>query len=76
MEKRKEYLYDAFKPAKSLSEEGSVVSGPPLISPPVFINIVRQLITNFGNVDGFEIYQKAQYIIDEAQIVATGRSVE
>ncbi len=70
-EKRKELLYEAFKPAKSMNSEGSFVSGPPVISPPVFINIVRQLITGFGNVDGFNILGRAQSIIDEAQVVAT-----
>lgn len=69
--KRKEFLYEAFKPSKSMNEDSQIISGPPLISPPVFINIVRQLILGFGNVEGFDIYGKAQVIIDEAQVVAT-----
>ena len=69
--KRKELLFEAFKPSKSMNDDSQIVSGPPLISPPVFINIVRQLILGFGNVEGFDIYGKAQVIIDEAQLVAT-----
>jgi hypothetical protein len=70
-EKRKGLLYDAFKPSKSMSEEGGFVEGPPLISPPMFINCVRQFITNFGNLDSFDLMGKAQGIIDDAQLVAT-----
>lgn len=70
-EKRKGLLYDAFKPTKSMAEEGGFVEGPPLISPPMFINCVRQFITNFGNLDSFDLMGKAQSIIDDAQIVAT-----
>ena len=70
-EKRKGLLYDAFKPQKSMGSEGGLVEGPPLISPPVFINCVRQFITNFGNVDSFNLLGRAQAIIDDAQVVAT-----
>lgn len=69
--KRKEFLFEAFKPSKAMNDDSQIISGPPLISPPVFINIVRQLIMGFGNVEGFDIYGKAQVIIDEAQVVAT-----
>lgn len=70
-EERKGLIYQAFKPAKSANEEGEIIEGPPLISPPAFINMVRLFIQNFGNVDSFDIMGKAQLIIDEAQIVAT-----
>ncbi len=69
--KRKELLFEAFKPSKSMGQEGEINDGPPLISPPAFINVVRQFITNFGNVDKFNIMDKAQLIIDEAQEIAT-----
>lgn len=46
------------------------IIGPPLITPPAFINLVRNLITNFGNVDSFNIMSKATLIIDEAEVVA------
>ena len=70
-EKRKELLYEAFKPSKSMNEEGGVVNGPPLIAPPVFIQLLKTLISNYGNVEGFDMYGKTQTLIDEAQIVAT-----
>ena len=69
--KRKELIFEAFKPSKSIGQEGEIIEGPPLISPPAFINVVRQFITNFGNVDKFNIMDKAQLIIDEAQEIAT-----
>ena len=70
-DKRKELFYEAFKPAKSLNEDGGVVNGPPLITPPVFIQLLRSLMTNYGNVEGYDILGKAQILIDEAQVVAT-----
>lgn len=70
-EERKGLLYAAFKPAKSLDENQGFVEGPPLITPPAFIAVVRNLITSFGNVDSFDIMNRAKVIIDEAQIVAT-----
>ena len=70
-DKRKELLYEAFKPAKSLNEDGGVVNGPPLIAPPVFIQLLKTLITNYGNVEGFNIMSKTLLLIDESQIVAT-----
>lgn len=71
-EKRKGLLYEAFKPSKLQSEDLGWVDGPPLITPPAFINIVRNLINNFGNVDAFDIMRKSSLIIDEAQVVAVG----
>lgn len=71
-EKRKGLLYEAFKPSKLQSEDLGWVDGPPLITPPAFINIVRNLISNFGNVDAFDIMRKSSLIIDEAQVVAVG----
>ena len=52
-------------------EDGNFDEGPPLISPPMFINVVRQFIQSFGNIDGFNIMERALAVIDEAQIVAT-----
>jgi len=70
-EERKGLLYAAFKPSKSLTEDEGFVEGPPLIAPPSFIAVVRNLITSFGNVDSFDIMNRAKVIIDEAQFVAT-----
>jgi hypothetical protein len=71
-EKRKGLLYEAFKPSKLQNDDLGWVDGPPLITPPAFINIVRDLISNFGNVDAFDIMRKSSLIIDEAQVVAVG----
>jgi hypothetical protein len=75
-EKRKELLHTAFKPSKVMANDDDHNSlertdGPPLISPPAFINIARQFILNFGNVEKMDIMSKVNNIIDEAQIVAT-----
>jgi hypothetical protein len=70
-EERRGLLYEAFKPSKTMLQEGGFAEGPPLISPPVFINAVRQFIMNFGNVDSFNLMGRAQEIIDDAQAVAT-----
>lgn len=70
--KREGLLYDAFKPTKITDAEGGLVDGgPPLIAPPAFIKVVKEFITNFGNVETFQIMEKARAIIDEAQKVAT-----
>jgi hypothetical protein len=70
-EERKGRLSEAFKATKLASEDGGFQEGPPLISPPMFINVVRQFIQSFGNIDGFNIMERALAVIDEAQIVAT-----
>lgn len=70
-EERKGLLFAAFKASKVASEDGGFQDGPPLISPPMFINVVRQFIQSFGNIDGFNIMERALSVIDEAQIVAT-----
>eukprot|EP01039_Chlorochromonas_danica_P011712 gene11712-13148_t len=70
-EERKGLLFDAFKPSKVPTMEGEWVEKPPLITPPVFINMVRSFIENFGNVDSMDIMGRAKVIIDEAQVVAT-----
>jgi hypothetical protein len=70
-EERKGLIYAAFKPVKSLTEEGGFVEGPPLIAPPSFIAVVRNFIQSFGNVDAFNIMGRAMVIIEEAQLVAT-----
>lgn len=68
---RKDLLYDTFRPAKVQNAEGDWVDGTPDIPPPVFINLLRNLVQNLGNVDTFNIMAKAEQIIDEAQAVAT-----
>ena len=45
--------------------------GAPLVSPPLFINVVKSFAENFGNVEDFSILEKLQPIIDDAQAVAT-----
>ena len=71
-EKRKELIYAGFKPVKSMNPEtGNMVEGAPLISPPAFINMARQFILNFGNVEKMNLMEKVNAIIDEAQVVAT-----
>lgn len=70
-EERKGLLSEAFKASKIIGEGGGFEDGPPLISPPMFINVVRQFIQSFGNIDGFNIMERALAVIDEAQIVAT-----
>ena len=70
-EERKGLLSEAFKASKIMLEDGNFDEGPPLISPPMFINVVRQFIQSFGNIDGFNIMERALAVIDEAQIVAT-----
>lgn len=70
-EERKGLLYEAFRPSKAMNEDGEVIQGAPLIAPPAFINIVKQFILNFGNVEGYGIMGKATAIIEEADTVAT-----
>ena len=70
-DERKGLLYEAFRPTKSLSAEGEVSQGPPLIAPPAFIKVVKQLIQNFGNADSFNIMGRALDIVSEAETVAT-----
>eukprot|EP00607_Mallomonas_marina_P007390 CAMPEP_0182420442 /NCGR_PEP_ID=MMETSP1167-20130531/5244_1 /TAXON_ID=2988 /ORGANISM="Mallomonas Sp, Strain CCMP3275" /LENGTH=631 /DNA_ID=CAMNT_0024596389 /DNA_START=25 /DNA_END=1920 /DNA_ORIENTATION=+ len=71
VEERKGLLFAAFKPSKTGNQEGEIVEGPPLVTPPSFIQLVRNFIQSFGNVDKFDIMGRAQAIIDEAQVVAT-----
>ena len=40
-EKRRELIYDAFKPAKNMDDDGRICDGAPNISPPLFINVAR-----------------------------------
>jgi hypothetical protein len=70
-EKRKELLYNAFAPSKSMNQEGEMEEGAPLISPPAFINVCKSFMQNFGNVDAFDIMGKAKIIVGEAQEIAT-----
>jgi hypothetical protein len=70
-EERKGLLHEGFRPTKTMKSDGEQESGPPLITPPVFIRVVKDFITSFGNVDGFNILGRAQLIVDEAQEVAT-----
>lgn len=70
-EKRKELLFEAFKPQKSMDNDGVLTEGVPIISPPLFINVAKSFMQNFGNVEDFDILGKLQPIIDDAQVVAT-----
>eukprot|EP01035_Chromulina_nebulosa_P020381 gene20381-26450_t len=70
-ERRKNLLFEAFKPSKSVDNDGKIVEGSPLISPPSFITAVKRIITDVGNVESFKIMETMQSIINEAQIVAT-----
>jgi hypothetical protein len=70
-EKRKSLLYEAFRPSKSLNDDGEVLQGAPLISPPSFINLVRRVIKESGNIEGYKIMDRMLVIVDEAQVVAT-----
>ena len=70
-EERKGLLSEAFKASKVVTSDGGFTEGPPLISPPMFINVVRQFIQSFGNIDSFNIMERALSVIDEAQVVAT-----
>ena len=70
-EKRKEVLYEHFSVQKSMDNDGVVNEGAPLVSPPLFINVVKSFAENFGNVEDFSILEKLQPIIDDAQAVAT-----
>jgi hypothetical protein len=72
-DKRKEALYNAFRPSKKLNDRTGEfeTNGPPEVAPPVFIDVVRRFITEFGNVDSFDLMNLANQIIDEAQEVAT-----
>ena len=46
-QKRKELLYNAFSPSKSMNQEGEMEEGAPLISPPAFINVCKSFMQNF-----------------------------
>jgi hypothetical protein len=70
-EKRREILFEAFKPQKSMDNDGVMTEGAPLISPPLFINVAKSFMQNFGNVEDFDILGKVQPIIDDAETVAT-----
>lgn len=70
-EKRRELLYEAFKPQKSMDNDGVMTEGAPIISPPLFINVAKSFMQNFGNVEDFDILGKLQPIIDDAEVVAT-----
>lgn len=70
-EKRRELLHEAFKPQRSMENDGVVTEGAPIISPPLFINVAKSFMQNFGNVEDFDILGKLQPIIDDAEFVAT-----
>ena len=70
-EKRRNLLYDAFSPSRITNEDGTAGEGPPMITPPSFINIVSTFIQSFGNVEDFNIMEKAKDIINEAEEIAT-----
>lgn len=70
-EERKGLLYAAFKPSKTVNEDGDFVDGPPIIPPPRFIALLRSFVASFGNVDGFDIMGRAAVVVEEAELVAT-----
>jgi hypothetical protein len=70
-EERKGLLFEAFKSMKHMTDDQEFMKGEPMIKPPIFIRVVRQLIQSFGNADDFNIMGRAEVIIDEAQEVAT-----
>lgn len=70
-EERKGLLYAAFKPSKTMNEDGDLIDGPPIIPPPRFIALIRSFIASFGNVEGFDIMGRAQVVVEEAEVVAT-----
>ncbi len=52
VEKRKDVLNDAFRPkATTLTADGAKTGAAPDVPPPEFIEELRQLIKNFGNID-------------------------
>lgn len=59
-EKRKSLLYEAFRPMKSIDQDGNIAEGAPLISPPSFINAIRTVISNVGNVESMDIMNRMQ----------------
>lgn len=70
-EKRKEILHEAFRPkATTLMADGAKNEAAPDVPPPDFIDELRQLIKNFGNInqDGFS--DKLRDLIEEAQEVS------
>ena len=54
-----------------MDNDGVVTESAPLVSPPLFINVVKSFGQNFGNVEDFSILEKLQPIIDDAQAIAT-----
>ena len=54
-----------------MDNDGVLTEGAPIISPPLFINVARSFMQNFGNVEDFDIIGKLQPIIDDAEVVAT-----
>lgn len=70
-QKRINLMVDAFEPTSIVNQDGTKGEGPPMITPPLFINIVKTFIEQFGNVEKFKIMEKATEIIDEAEEVAS-----
>lgn len=71
-EKRKEILHDAFRPkASALTAEGAKTGAMPDVPPPDFIEELRQLIKNFGNIETDNFAEKLRTLVEEAEEVST-----
>jgi hypothetical protein len=71
-EKRKEVLNEAFRPkATTLTADGTKTEAQPDVPPPGFIEELRQLIKNFGNIDANNFSAKLLALVEEAEEVST-----
>jgi len=71
--KRKEVLHDAFRPkATTLTAEGAKTEAMPDVPPPDFIEELRQLIKNFGNIETNDFGAMLRALVEEAEEVSTG----
>ena len=68
---RKNLLITVFEPSKITNPDGTAGEGPPFITPPAFISVLKTFIENFGNVEKFNIMNTAKLLINEASDVAT-----
>lgn len=72
VEKRKEILNEAFRPkATALAADGTKTDVQPDVPPPDFIEELRQLIKNFGNIDANNFNAKLLALVEEAEEVST-----
>ncbi|CAM9144394.1 unnamed protein product [Chrysoparadoxa australica] len=73
-ETRKELLKEAFRPrAKLMLSEGQETSEEPNVLPPAFLNAIKQLKLNFGNIGEVDpaFAAKIQDVMNEAELIAT-----